>query len=266
MDLCHLISVLIPLSTNLKYRTTNIPFKQILVEEFTSYYNSSKASDSKNNELEAFIKSKIEAYSINNAGSCQHCTSLDIDLALCNFEGKTCDEHLREILNNNKEYNSVISKISFTDKFNLNESQNDLMAKRSVTMTKELFNKLPNLVNIFIEGLKLSQIDEAVKECKYLKNVELINNDFVEFPDALIVDSLEQFIIENSPIQIIPKSLFGIKMMKSIFLSMLNLSSLPNEWSIDEIEQGSNLKSLVISQTKINSLPNNLIKKNDNIK
>jgi Leucine-rich repeat (LRR) protein len=111
----------------------------------------------------------------------------------------------------------------------------------------------------------LKTVDKSIKKCIYLKNIELTNNSLITFPESLLLDSLQQFVIENNPIQTIPKELFKIKNLKSIVLSMLNLTSLPDNWSIEEIEQKSSLKSLIISQTKLNTLPNDLLRKNLNI-
>ena len=46
-SLSQLISILLPLSSNLKYRNTKAHFKQILIDEFVFFYNSNKASLSK---------------------------------------------------------------------------------------------------------------------------------------------------------------------------------------------------------------------------
>ena len=145
-----------------------------------------------------------------------------------------------------------------------NEEQSNDTSK-SLSLNENLFSKLPNLANLFIEGLKLNTVDKSIKKCIYLKNIELTNNSLITFPESLLLDSLQQFVIENNPIQTIPKELFKIKNLKSIVLSMLNLTSLPDNWSIEEIEQKSSLKSLIISQTKLNTLPNDLLRKNLNI-
>jgi Leucine-rich repeat (LRR) protein len=267
--LSQLISILLPLSANLKYRNTKAQFKQILIDEFISSYNSnsgllSKTLIGKRYSLETYIVKKVNEYSINNSGSCRYCSSLDIDLNMINIENKTIDSHIEEILSNNNEYNHNISRIRVYQNMKQNEEQSNDTSK-SLSLNENLFSKLPNLANLFIEGLKLKTVDKSIKKCIYLKNIELTNNSLITFPESLLLDSLQQFVIENNPIQTIPKELFKIKNLKSIVLSMLNLTSLPDNWSIEEIEQKSSLKSLIISQTKLNTLPNDLLRKNLNI-
>ena len=105
-SLSQLISILLPLSSNLKYRNTKAHFKQILIDEFVFFYNSNKASLSKTligkrYSLDTYIVKKVNEYSINNSGSCKYCSSLDLDLNILNIEDKAVDNHTSEILKNN---------------------------------------------------------------------------------------------------------------------------------------------------------------------
>ena len=265
LDLSRLISIWIPLSSNIKYRNTKVHFKQVLSDEFIASYNSNKSASlsktlvGKRYSVETFIVKKVNEHLINSSGSCAFCTSLDIDLNLINIGDKTIESYITEVLNKNEEYNRNISKLTITQNMSLSEEQSAL--QKNFSLDRNLITNIPNLTNILIEGLKLNEIDESIKTCKQLKNIELTNNSLTQFPDALLVDSLQQFIIENNRIETVPKALFKIKALKSIVLSMLNLSSLPESWSTDEIEQESCLKSLVISQTKLNYLPNDLLRK-----
>ena len=253
--MANFLSLVSPLSSNTKFFLTQTPVKEILVDEFLAYLTKKDANKS---EIEKAIDFKIAEFSINNAGSCKYCTALDLTFAAHEFASKDIHSYLAETLNNNAHYNKFITKLSLADAVVFTESQQEL--SRGIMLTKELLAQIPNLENLVVEGVKLDNIEDIMMSCKKLRNIELNNNGLKKLPEVTVAGPLEQFILENNPIREIPKNIFQIKTMKSIFLKKLNLLSLPENLPIND--EPSQLKSLIISETRVNNLPSDLLRNN----
>ena len=77
-NISKILSLVSPLSLNIRFRSTKTPMKEILIDEFLAYYAKKNANKS---EIDKIIDSKIAEYSINNAGACKYCTALDMVFA-----------------------------------------------------------------------------------------------------------------------------------------------------------------------------------------
>ena len=155
----------------------------------------------------------------------------------------------------NKEYSKIITSI----KLQVDDKERD---KQSISLCNNLLDNLPNIGNISIKNIKINQIDSSINKCLNLRNIELIQNDLKQFPSNLFKEiencSLQQIIIDNNPLTELPVDLFLMQSLRSIVLTRLNIKELPDKWLNDDINI-SGIRSVYISNTKLKTLPTDLI-------
>jgi Leucine-rich repeat (LRR) protein len=273
----------LPFFYSLKYRLVkNVSVKNLIIEEYGSYTDaellkafdqqisaSDKTSDLQNTDkFYQFIRQKIEESGISSDGQCKFCGVFNINLS--NFalkKGTSLNKFMHKSIKSNDEYSSIVTSIRLHDeegkylKDQNSEKQDD---KISITLNKKLLKYFPNLVNLTLKNLKINEIDESINKCIYLKNIEFINNQLKDFPENLFNETtplLDQIIIDNNPLTSLPYSIFTIDSLKSIVLTRLNIESLPDDW-LDKITNEANvtnLRSIHIAQTRLQSLPKDLL-------
>jgi hypothetical protein len=101
-----------------------------------------------------------------------------------------------------------------------------------MSLSREFLENLTNLTDISIKNITIEGIDEFVSECKALKNIQLVENDLSSLSANLfsMQSSLVQIKIDNNPLLEVPASLFSMQTLRSLSLSRLNISSLPDKW------------------------------------
>ena len=219
-----------------------------------------------------FIRQKIENFGINSLdGQCKFCGVFNINLS--NFalkKGTSLNKFMQKSIKSTDEYSKIVTSIRLhdeEDKYLADQNSSDQDDKISISLNKKLFKHFPNLVNLTLKNLKITELDDSINRCAYLKNIEFINNHLKELPESLFNETtplLDQIIIDNNPLTSLPYSIFTIDSLKSIVLSRLNIEALPENW-LDKITNeanATNLRSIHISQTRLKYLPKDLLSAN----
>jgi Leucine-rich repeat (LRR) protein len=170
----------------------------------------------------------MQKHGLGALGICKYCSILNINLNNLPAENaeKSLDEYLMSTIEKNKEYSKIVTSIKLNG---LGSSQNDLKFIKRISLNEAFLKRLPNLVSISINGIAIESIDEFIKECRNLKNIEFKNTVLGRLSPSLfdMNSNLNQIRIDNNPIVEIPASLFSIQSLRSLSLSRLSLSRLP---------------------------------------
>jgi hypothetical protein len=228
-------------------------------------------------KINDFIRKQKNQFKISNDGKCQYCNTLNINLSSREFDLTISDItdkqstttitdkgqlSLNSLLKNRlkaiNEYAKIITNIKLTDTAN--------KSVKSVSLTRDLIEHLPNVYEIFIKNVKIVEIDDSLNIfSKNLRIIEFHQNDLSELPATLFNEQsmLQHIVIDNNLINFIPKTIFLMGSLRALTLSRLNLTSLPDQWYQDVNVNEKNddicdIRSLTISQTRIKQLPNDL--------
>lgn len=197
-------------------------------------------------------------FGFTQSGVCKYCSLLNLDLDKLGLNpGTNLDKYFKKSIKSNDEYAKIITTLQIQDTLPANFKQD---AFNSLTLNKNLLVYLPNLSNVSIKNVKINQIDEEINKLASLKNIELVNNCLVELKHGLFTVNmpLTQMIIDNNPIQSIPASLFQVESLRSIIVNRLRIENLPDDWYA-ELSPEIFVRSIHIAQTKLRSLPRDLI-------
>lgn len=223
------------------------------------YFDLNTNSKSINDEnipslVDDYIRERINEFEISSNGLCKYCNMFNINL-INDPTLESLDSLLLKKIETNKEYSKIITSI----KLQVDDKERD---KQSISLCNNLLDNLPNIGNISIKNIKINQIDSSINKCLNLRNIELIQNDLKQFPSNLFKEiencSLQQIIIDNNPLTELPVDLFLMQSLRSIVLTRLNIKELPDKWLNDDINI-SGIRSVYISNTKLKTLPTDLI-------
>lgn len=249
---------MLPIMFQTRYRFGADSFEDLIVDDFKDLFLENKSSeeqtDKKYSVIDDFIKDQIQEFGIDESGSCKYCNSLNLDFTELHYQNYS--DVIDESIESNKEYSKIITQIFMHDTyFNAKKM-------KQIKFKNEVLEQLPNLSTFFINGLQIENIDDVLKNCTYLRHLELVNNNLMELPISF--DSsrfLSQIIIENNPIVEIPAAIFCIRSLRSLILSQLNIKNLPDKF-VDEEMNALDIRHLRISQTRLRNLPYDLIARN----
>lgn len=265
-QLSNCISLILPLFYTQQYRFNKLESfkKNLLIETCINYFELNTKSDELKrvetflNPIDDFIRDRIAEYEISSSGLCKYCNMFNINLMSNTFASandSSLDLMLLKKIEINKEYSKIITSI----KVQTDDKEKNI---HSVSLTSQLLDHLPNIGNISLKNIKINKIDSSLNKCLNLRNIELIQNDLNEFPSNLFKEiescSLQQIIIDNNPITELPGDLFLMESLRSLVLTRLNITSLPDKWLNDDVNT-SGIKSVHIAQTKLKTLPSDLI-------
>jgi hypothetical protein len=256
-QLSNCISLVLPLFYTQEYRlSSDYTKKSLLVQTFIKYSSSSSSST----QIDEFIQEGINEFEISSNGLCKYCNIFNINLQNNNSNDSQTliiDTDLLDKIEVIQDYSKIITSIKLHA-----EDKDTNICKQSISLSQSLLDHLPNISNISIKNIKINQIDSSINKCLNLRNIELIQNDLKEFPLNLFKEiedcSLQQIIIDNNPLTHIPADLFLMQSLRSLVLTRLNITNLPDNWLNDQVYI-SGIKSIHISQTKLKTLPNDLI-------
>ena len=262
-QLSNYVSILIPLFFEQKFRFSKVEtLKQLIINEYNLELQNITKLSPKSSQLDKFVQKNLDYFGMSSDGLCKYCNSFNLNMSnKTNRQINSIDGFLTRTIETHNEYSKIITSIILTEDEQPNEG---IQFKHSVALSKNILRNLPNLANISIKSIRISEIDEYIKECQLLKNIELVQNDLTSLsPNLFSISSmLNQVIIENNPITEIPVSLFGMQSLRVLKLSRLNLTSLPDKF-LENLDSGNEtcigIRSLFISETRLNALPKDLI-------
>ena len=149
-----------------------------------------------------------------------------------------------------------------------------------ISLNKSLLKRLPNLSNLTIKNVPVTDIDSWIGKCKSLRNIELVNNNLKKLPADLFpittdtnintnvnnnndepplsASNLTQIIVDNNPLVEIGSSLFCLESLRCIVLKRLSLEQLPDNWFGEHLPE-IRVRMIHVAQTKLTRLPKDLI-------
>ncbi len=257
-QLSYLLSITLPIFNKIRFKFLNQPLKQFFIDEILATNNSQDSLI--NSSLDAYLCEKANEYGIRVNGSCKYCNLMNFNMSHVNSNK---NDFIGNIIRTNGVYNKIITNINLFDnltKLTDDQTNVDHQAKCVFGLNEHLFANLPNIRNLAIRNINISEFHETIHTLKQLKNLELVDNSLTALPNTISsLPMIQQIYIENNPITDIPYDLFCNESLRSIVLCKLNLKSLPDDWFLDSKIEGVYLKCMSITQTRIRNLPNDLL-------
>lgn len=227
-QIVHSICMLMPIFYDNRFRLSHQhSLKELLLAACDDCLKQTQLSSDNASELEAYVQGSVEGFGINSNGLCKYCSALHVKLG----EGatsKSLEPFLLKVVDD-KEFAQIVTSIKLHSGGVL---QRGADSWPHMALGRQFLENLTNLADISIKNIAIDHIDEFVTQCKSLKNMQLVRNNLSQLSPNLftMTSGLSQIRIDNNPLLDIPASLFSMQSLRSLSLSRLNITSLPDTW------------------------------------
>lgn len=237
-QIVHSLCMLVPIFYDNRFRLSqHHSLKELLLAACAEHLKptllSSDHNNSQSTELEAYVQRSVEDFAINSNGLCKYCSALHVNLG-AGASFKSLEPFLLRVLEDKKDFAQIVTSIKLQSGAGVLQRQKASATDMGphMSLSRQFLENLTNLADISIKNIAIDHIDEFLTECKSLKNLQLVKNNVSQLSPNLfaMTSSLSQIRIDNNPLLEIPASLFSMQSLRSLSLSRLNITSLPDTW------------------------------------
>jgi len=123
-----------------------------------------------------------------------------------------------------------------------------LKNKSLTAFPKEILEN-EEVTNINLEGNKINEIPDWIKELRNLKVLYLSHNQITDFTNLCDLENLEVLHLNNNQISIVPENIGKLNKLKRLYLNFNNIKSIGSE-----LQGLSMLKQLLLAHNQITSI------------